>query len=201
MLRLRHAVDERGQDGQARRMKMPRRPLLLKSERGAAVIELALAAPILAVLTIGMIDLSNAYSRKLALEQGAQRAVEKIMQTTEEDTVENTLVTEAVCQVNGTNADGTCKTTPINSTNVTVSWRRECTNGAGSMSQAPGSPYTASADFDLAANACPGGTVREANYIEVALTDKYTPMFPLHFAGYNGDGTYHMSATAGVRTQ
>jgi Flp pilus assembly protein TadG len=182
-------------------MNMPRPSGLLKSERGAAVIELALVAPILAVLTIGMVDLSNAYSRKLALEQGAQRAVEKIMQTTEDDTVENTLATEAICQVNGVNADGTCKTTPINSSNVTVTWRRECTNGSGTMSQAPGSPYAASADFDLSANACPGGTVKEANYIEVALTDKYTPMFPVHFAGYNGDGTYHLSATAGVRTQ
>src|SRR3954466_177740 len=100
-------------------MKMPRPSRLLKSERGAAVIELALVAPILALLTIGMVDLSNAYSRKLALEQGAQRAVEKIMQTTEDTTVEDTLTTEAVCQVNGMNVDGTCKTSPITSSNVT----------------------------------------------------------------------------------
>jgi Flp pilus assembly protein TadG len=182
-------------------MKMPRPTDLLKSERGAAVIELALVAPLFAVLTIGMVDLSNAYSRKLALEQGAQRAVEKIMQTTEDDTVENTLATEAICQVNGTNVDGTCKTTPINASNVTVTWRRECTSGSGTMTQAPGSPYSTSADSDLNANACPAGTAREADYIQVALTDKYTPMFPLHFASYNADGTYHLSATAGMRTQ
>lgn len=173
---------------------------LLESERGAAVIELALVAPILAVLAIGMVDLSNAYSRKLALEQGAQRAVEKIMQTTEDETVENTLATEAICQVNGTNADGTCKTSPITTSNVTVTWRRECSNGSGTMSQAPGSPYSTSADSDLPGNACPTGTVKEADYIQVALTDKYTPMFPLHFLAYNADGTYHISATAGVRT-
>ena len=50
-------------------------------QRGAAVIELAMIAPILAMMVIGIVDMSNGYSRKLALEQGAQRAVEKIMQT------------------------------------------------------------------------------------------------------------------------
>jgi len=179
---------------------------LQKSERGAAVIELALVAPILAVLTIGMVDLSNAYSRKLALEQGAQRAIEKIMQTTAYSTVEDTLTTEAICQVNGTNADGTCKTSPISASNVTVTWRRECNDSSGAMTQAPGSPYSTSADFDLAANDCPAGTAKEADYIQIALTDSYTPMFPIHFSGYkaatgNLAAGYQMSATAGVRTR
>ena len=177
---------------------------LLKSgrdDRGAEIIELALVAPVFALMTIGIVDMSNAFSRKLALEQGAQRAIEKVMQTTETTTVENTLTTEAVCQVNGTNADGTCKTSPITTSNVTVTWRRECTDSSGTMTQAPGSPYTTSADFDLSSNACPSGTVTEANYIQIALTDKYTPMFPIHFAALNADGTYHLSATAGVRTK
>ena len=47
-------------------------------QRGAAVIELALVAPILAVMIIGVVDMSNGYSRKLALEQGSQRAIEKV---------------------------------------------------------------------------------------------------------------------------
>ena len=67
-------------------------------------------------MVVGIVDMSNAFSRKLALEQGAQRAIEKIMQTTADDTVEDTFKNEAVCQVNGTNADGTCKTSPITTT-------------------------------------------------------------------------------------
>ena len=47
------------------------------------MIELALVAPVLALMVIGIVDMSNAFSRKLALEQGAQRASRKIMQTTE----------------------------------------------------------------------------------------------------------------------
>ncbi len=59
--------------------------------------------------------------------------------------------------------------------------------------------YTASADFDADSSLC--GTDRDSAYIQIALTDKYTPMFPIHFAAFNGDGTYHMSATAGMRTE
>jgi hypothetical protein len=73
------------------------------------------------------------------------------------------------------------------------------------MSQGPGSPYATSAAFDLAGNACPGGTVKEADYIQVALEDSYVPMFPIHFSGYKPATAtlaagYQMTATAGVRT-
>ena len=108
----------------------------LRCERGAAVIEFAIVAPIFALLTIGVVDMSNAFSRKLALEQGAQRAIEKIMQTTGTTTVEDTVKTEAVCQVNGVNADSTCKTSPISANNVTVTYRLECT-GFGGCSDSP----------------------------------------------------------------
>ena len=53
---------------------------LVRDERGASIIELALVAPFLATLTIGVIDLSGAYSAKLQLEQAAQRTIEKAMQ-------------------------------------------------------------------------------------------------------------------------
>lgn len=169
---------------------------LSRDERGAAVIELALITPVLALTIAGIVDMSNAYSRKLALEQGAQRAVEKIMQTTEDDTVEGTLTTEAVCQVNGTNADGTCKTSPITASNVTVTWRLECTTPVGTITA---QTSTDSVAFD--ALTCAAGTVKEARYVQVAVTDRYTPMFPIHFASFNADGTYHLSATAGMRTE
>jgi Flp pilus assembly protein TadG len=170
---------------------------IVRDVRGAAIIELALVAPVLALLTIGVVDLGNAFSRKLALEQGAHRAIEKIMQTTEMDTVEGTLKTEAVCQVNGTNSDGTCKSTPISASNVTVSYRLECTAPGGSISAQTSTDPDAFDALD-----CSGGTTREARYIEVALTDRYDPMFPLAFGPAKaGDGKYPISATAGVRTQ
>lgn len=168
---------------------------LAADDRGVAVLELALVAPVIALLIIGITDLSTAYSRKLALEQGAQRAIEKIMQTTDDTTVEATLKTEAVCQVNGTNADGTCKTSPITTANVTVTYRLECTLGGVTTTQTNTDPVA----FDALTCAT---SATEARYITVDVTDKYTPKFPIHFAGfYSADGTYHMSASAGMRTQ
>lgn len=183
---------------------LPHLRKMFESETGVATIELALIAPILAVMTIGIVDISNAYSRKLALEQGAHRAIEKVMQTTANDTVEGTLATEAVCQVNGMNSDGTCKTSPITSSNVTVTWRRECTATGSYTATAGGTTtpatYTTSTDYD--ADPCPS-TATEADYIQVYITDKYTPLFPIHFgSSYNSaEGAYDLSASAGMRTK
>ena len=169
---------------------------LWADKRGAAVIEMALVAPVFALVVIGIVDISNAYTQKLALEQGAQRAIEKVMQTTGTTTVESTIKTEAVCQVNGLNTDGTCKTSPITASNVTVTYRLECQDTGGTITS---QTATDAATFD--ALECAPAT-KEARYLEVAVTDKYTPLFPVHFAAFTtGDGTYHLSARAGMRTQ
>ena len=166
-------------------------------DRGAAVIEMALIAPVLALCVIGIVDVSNAYSRKLGLEQGAQRAVEKIMNTTENATVETTLANEVKCQVNGSTTSGgvtTCNTSPTQT--ITVSWRLDCTTGGALTSTAT----TSSATYDALVGACASPSTR-AGYVQVTVTDKYSPMFPIHFAAFNtSDSTYHLSATAGVRT-
>lgn len=153
---------------------------LRRDRSGAAIIELALAAPILAGLVIGVSDISIAFGQKLQLEQAAQRAIEKVAQTTGDNTPEDTIKTEAVCQFNGTNADGTCKTAPITSSNVTVSYVLKCDNVV--------TTYTSD---------CTTGQT-ELRYITTTVSYNYTPMFPVHL-GRNADGTYHLSGTAGVR--
>jgi Flp pilus assembly protein TadG len=177
-------------------MRLRALPGFRADERGAAVIELAIVAPFLALAVMGIVDMSNAYTQKLALEQGAQRAIEKVMQTTGVTTVADTITAEAVCQVNGLNADGTCKTSPITASNVTVTYRLECKDAGGSITSQTNTDATAFNDLS-----CPS-TSREMRYLEVAVTDKYTPIFPIHFSSYDSsDGTYHLSATAGMRTQ
>ena len=99
---------------------------LSRDNSGAAIIELALAAPILAMMVIGVSDISTAYGKKLELEQAAQRAIEKVAQTTGEATPEDTIKKEAVCQFNGTNNDGTCKSAPLTTSNVTVTYSLTC---------------------------------------------------------------------------
>ena len=168
---------------------------LFACDRGAAVIELAMVAPMLALMTIGVVDLSNAYSRKLGVEQGTQRAIEKIMQTTETSTVQDTLKTEVQCQVNGTNADGTCKAAPLLLGDISVNFRIECTKADGTMT--PGTTTDPDAFDDME---CDTGET-EAKYISVSAMQKYTPMFSTHFLGINADGSYHLHATAGMRTK
>jgi Flp pilus assembly protein TadG len=154
-----------------------------REDSGAATIELALVAPFLATLCVGVADISIAYGKKLELEQGAQRAIEKVMQTTGEDSVEDAIKKEALCQINGQNADGTCAAGTIASDDVDVTFRLEC-DGA------------LQTDYDLE---CPPAQ-EETRYISVTVTDNYTPMFPVKF-GVAADGTYHLSTTAGVRVK
>jgi len=145
---------------------------LSRDRRGTATIELALMAPILATMVIGVIDISMAVGRKLSIEQAAQRSIEKVMQTTGETTAEDTIISEAAAQAD------------IPAENVTVTYRLEC-------NATPMGSYDAE---------CAEGET-ESRYIEVNVVDSYTPMFPLHFAGLGDDGKYHLSATAGMRTQ
>ena len=153
---------------------------LVRDDSAAVLIELALAAPLLALMVMGISDISSAFSKRLELEQAAQRAIEKVMQTTGEDTPEGTIKREAVCQYNGTNADGSCKAAPITVDSVTVEYTLTCNNAATAYNT----------------DCAPGQT--EYRYIQTTVRDTYTPMFPIHF-GTGADGKYSLSATAGVR--
>lgn len=155
---------------------------LWRAERGAAIIELAFVAPVIALMTVGVVDLSNGFSSKLRLEQAAQRSIEKVMQTTGITSVEDTIANEAICQVNGTNQDGSCKATPITAANVTVTHRLECD---GVLTTDPD---------------CAAGQV-ESRWIQVTIWDDYEPLFPVHFSGIDSGGKYRIQATAGIRTE
>jgi Flp pilus assembly protein TadG len=155
---------------------------LRSDDRGAAIIELAMVAPFMALMTIGVVDLSNGFGRKLRLEQAAQRSIEKVMQTTGELTVEDTIAQEAVCQYNGTNDQGECNTAPLTTDNVTVTHRLEC-DGV----------ETTNVD-------CAEGET-ESRWIQVQVADDYEPMFPIHFTGIDDGNKYHIVAIAGMRTE
>lgn len=95
--------------------KSMRRLLTLRDDdRGAAIIELAIIAPVLALLTIGVVDMSNGFGRKMKLEQAAQRAIEKVMNTTGDKTVEATIIAEASEQAE------------VTADKVKVNYRVEC---------------------------------------------------------------------------
>lgn len=157
---------------------------LWREQRGAAIIELAIVAPVIALMTVGVVDMSNGFNTKLKIEQAAQRSIEKVMQTTGITDVETTIANEAICQFNGTNPDGTCKTAPMTIANVKVTHLLYCNNGT--------TPVT---DPD-----CPTGQT-ESKWIKVSVWTEYKPLFPLHFTGIDANGVYKIEAAAGMRTE
>lgn len=143
---------------------------LAGDKRGVAVVELAFVAPVLAVMVVGVIDMSNSFSRKLKLEQAAQRSLEMVMHTTGDTTAEAAIESEVMDEA-GVTAD-----------QVTVTRRLECDG-------------VEVADITLN---CDADEI-EARYFVVAINDTYEPMFPLTFAGVNDDGVYEIRAVAGMR--
>lgn len=152
---------------------------LVADDRGTSLIELALAAPILAACLMGMVDLSRAYSEKLQLEQATQRAIEKVMNRQTTSTSYNTLKNEAVSAAHDAGF------TEVTTSDVTIDFWLECND-------------TRQTNYD---SSCTGGQTY-ARYINVAIQRKFTPYFGTqYFPGANSDGTFTVRADAGIRTQ
>ena len=145
---------------------------LARDQRGNSVIEMGLVAPVLAVMLIGMVDLSQAYSAKLELEQAAQRSIEKVMQYRTTYSTYDTLKTEAA------SAAG------VDASAVTVNYWHEC-NG------------TKTTTYDTI---CAVGTT-ESRYIEVSINKDYTPTFGTRFLPGSVNGKLTLNGKAGLRTQ
>ncbi|MFL6793848.1 MAG: TadE/TadG family type IV pilus assembly protein [Sphingomicrobium sp.] len=148
-------------------------------ERGASLIEMALALPVLSGLLIGMVDMSRAYSAKLQLEQAAYRAIEKVQQYNTTASTYNTLKSEAA---SAATAAGFANVTD---SNVTIDFWLEC-NGARA------------ANYD---SVCPGGQTY-ARWVTVDINAGFTPMFASRrWPGANSDGSFTLHGKAGLRTQ
>ena len=145
---------------------------LRRDTRGAAVMELALAAPILATLLIGMVDIGRGYSMKLQLEQAAQRAIEKVMNGQADRSSVAALKTEAAT------------TAGVAETAVTVDFWLEC-DGARQTS------------YDSNCST----TAVSRRYLTVQINKTFSPMFATKWAGANTDGSYTVVGKTGVRTQ
>jgi len=143
--------------------------------RGAATIELAIVAPILAAMVVGMSDLSTAYSTKLQVEQVAQRAIEKVQQNGFKTTDETTLETEAATAAGATA-----------SANVTF-WK-ECTTSGGARTTVG---YTTD---------CGSGD-SYAKYVQIDVQKTYTPIIAARFAGSAVNNSFTVHGIAGVRIQ
>ena len=152
---------------------MIRMTRLCRDERGAAIMELALVAPIIASLLIGMVDLSRAYSYKLQLEQAAQRAIEKVQQYQTTTSTYGTLQTEAAAAAG----------VPVG--NVTIDYWLECDG-------------TRATTYD---SVCADGQTY-ARWVTVTVQGTFTPMFrSKYYPRANANGTFTIQGKTGMRTQ
>ena len=162
---------------------------LRDDERGASVIEFAVAAPFLGALLLGMIDLSSAYSDRLKLEQAAQRTIELVeQQRTVSSDYSTQLRTEAAA------AAGITAT----SSNPSIRQWLECT-----PTDANGNPTGAPVDQgnNTLASQCPNGTDMPSRYVSVTISKDYTPIIASTYLGTNSNGKYTLTASAGIRVQ
>lgn len=150
-------------------------------ERGTSAVEMGLVAPILALLTVGMIDLSEGFSEKLELEQVAHRSVERVMNgrisTGDFTAMSNSLKTEAAAQAG------------VAASAVTVTRFLECTTSGGAT--------TTAASFT---DPCPTGATT-ARYVSVSISKVYTPFFLSYKFHSRSANTYTLTGAAAVRIQ
>jgi Flp pilus assembly protein TadG len=152
---------------------------LRDSIAGASMVELALAAPFLATLLLGMVEVSRAYSDRLFLEQAAQRTIEKIEQQ------------RSVSSDYGTMASEAATAAGVATNQVAIHYWLEC-NG---VKQAPQD------DTTVFSAGCANATDVYSRYVTVHIQKDFTPIFSTKYLGTNNDGTYTLTADSGIRVQ
>lgn len=167
---------------------MLRRGNLSECDRGASVIEFAMAAPFLAALLLGIIELSRAYSDRLQLEQAAQRTVERVQQQRAASSDYSWMKTEAATAAGIT----------ASPSNPTVSQWLECTptDGNGTTTGPP-----VSQGENSLAQQCPNDTDLPARYVSVSIQKTFTPAVSSRFLGTDANGNYTLTGEAGIRIQ
>ena len=167
---------------------------LFRNERGTSVIELAIVAPFLTLVTMGIIDLSTGYARRLALTEAVDRTIEKI--SARNFVIPGTAAAPdfTIYRQDAAQAAGV----PIG--DVSVSRWLECDGveqpsfeGTCAKRNAPECDVVtppASADcFPIM-----------ARYVQVSIDSSFRPMFA-RIVAPGPDGTYPLSAEAAVRIQ
>jgi Flp pilus assembly protein TadG len=164
------------------------KPKLRECDRGASVIEFALAAPFMAALLLGIIELSRAYSDRLELEQAAQRTVERVQQQRTASSDYSWMKTEAAlaAEVTATN------------NNPTVTQWLECTPSDGNGTPTGEAVHQGA---DSLGQECPNDTDLPGRYVSVTIQKTFTPIVAIRYLSANPAGSYTLTGEAGIRIQ
>ena len=143
---------------------------LRRDHRGASVIELALALPVLAIMLVGLVDMARCFSAQLTIQQAAARSLERVQ-------VSNAALTTAFIRTEAATAAG------VPEAQVTVTTWLECNN----------EPQPATT------TTCPGSS-DTGRYVKVSIRSNYVPLFPFSPLGTRqANGNVLLTAAASVR--
>lgn len=172
-----------------------RKPLgaLKADERGTSIVELAMVAPILSLVTMGIIDLSTGYSRRLELTEAASRTIEKVAA----NNFEIPAGTDGGPDYTAIRADA-AEGAGVPVGQVTVTRWLEC-DGVQQASFEGTCPPDTRPECDV--EVIPADCLPViARYIEVRIDDSFRPQFATIVAP-GPNGTYPLFAEAAVRIQ
>lgn len=143
---------------------------LRQDRRGASIIEMGLALPVLSVMLVGLVDVASAYSAHMTIQQAAARSLERVQ-------VNGFANNFSFVRAEAAAAAGV----PV--TQVAVTTWLECNNVR--------QPATTTL--------CTGGAVA-GKYVEVTVNSTYSPFFSISPLGArNANGDVALSATSAVR--
>lgn len=141
-----------------------------RDRRGATIVELALALPVLGILLVGLVDMASLFSAQLSLQQAAARSLERVQ-------VNRASPNFAAIKTEAATAAG------VPESQVDVEPWLECDY----VKQ----PATTTA--------C-GGSEDAAKYVKVSIDFDYVPFFPYSPLGTRkSNGAVELSAAASVR--
>jgi Flp pilus assembly pilin Flp len=178
------------------------RPLrrVYRDERGTGMIELALFAPILALFTVGIVDLGTGLTRRMELHQGINRTLERIAARDFEITDGEGKLDSAFIKADIVNATG------VTEEQITVNAWLEC-DGDVQMPEAENFNGTcdtpADADPKCGQPDEPADAKCEAilaRYVEISIVHPFRPQFA-HVLPVLANGTIPLTAEAAVRIQ
>lgn len=171
----------------------PRLARIAADESGTSVIELAMVAPVLSLLTMGIVDISNGYGRRLELVQAVNRTAE--------------LVAAGEFKI-PENADGTPDYTAlkadaaaaagVETSQVEVIRWLECDGVEQTEYESLCEPEDpAACDTETPPDDCDPIIAR---YVQIRIDDSFRPMFGTIFSR-RADGSFPLWAEAAVRVQ
>jgi hypothetical protein len=176
---------------------LSRKPLLSlgADERGTSVIELAIVAPVLAFLTMGIIDLSTGYGRRMEVTEAVNRTIEKVAAKNFEIpgtsvAPDFTYIEEDAAEAAGVDTDAVTVTRWLECDGV----EQEEFEGTCPMDPSRAECQVESPDPAL------GCAPIVARYLQVRIDTSFKPSFATIFAP-RSDGTYPIFAEAAVRIQ